>query len=296
MDFAESPTPEDLIVQEVPAGNGWTIVREVGKRGFVIYEYRVKEHPPDGEWVVATFTPDESQSLDFLLARLKELDERCEQMQAEKPTPIELGDWRWNRKRAARRLRRFIREKDVRTLEIPQHMHALVERVLAEGPDVEINYNSFNWMEKLFRDGEIDDVLHYERRKQERPILIVTELDDALRSLLTEANETYFHGLFRATVALCRAVLEDVVKRVVQVQEIRAIRDDFDVLINCIPPALWSPKAKEVAHTIRLKGNDAMHDSEVSFSEDEAWRILVRATELIRLLINRGGLQRRQNP
>jgi hypothetical protein len=292
--LAEHVTPEDLIVRQLPAQDGWTLVQEVGKLEYVIYEYRVHEDPSDPE----LFTIDHS-GLEFLLARLEELENRCEEMRAAKPTPIELPAWRWNRKRAARRFRRWVRDYSLTALEIPEHIHGLVNRVLADESEVHTEHDVDWWLKKLWEQGEIWELEEYERRKQERPILVATELNDAVRALLSEASEAYFHGLFRATVALFRALLEDAVKQVLRTQGIFPIRPDnivfFRTLLKSIPSRFWSNEELDIANNeIKDRGDAAMHEGQARFTEDEARRILVLTTRLIQALVNRGGLQDRK--
>lgn len=104
---------------------------------------------------------------------------------------------------------------------------------------------------------------------------------------------------FRATVALCRALLEDVVKQLLRTQGIFPIRPDnirsFRTLLNSIPSRFWSNEERDIADKeIKDRGDAAMHEGEARFTEDEAWRTLVLTTRLIQALVNRGGLQDRK--
>jgi len=126
-------------------------------------------------------------------------------------------------------------------------------------------------------------------------VIIVPGLPAELHSLLSQAEEAYFHGLFRAAVALSRAVLEDLLRRVARFRSMGVgpvpINDErLDVLIKCMPESLLNAGARAIAHEVRTAGNDALHGADASFSEDEAWRVLALTRKVVELVINRGGL------
>ena len=286
----ETLTPEGLAIEAQPADDGSTLVREVGHFGYVIYEYRVR---PD-EAPFLSYAIQEPHA-EFLVRRVAELERRCAERITAGVVDIDAARWKWNFKAAKRRLRRYIKEKEVQLLEIPPEFHELAKRVLQEAPESPPEFDGEALNKRLWEEGAIHEFYDYERRKAERVVLVVSGLPAELGALLAEANETYFHGLFRATIALCRAVLEDVFRRVVRLRHtgvgpIPINEDHLDVLINCLPSELLSPKAKTVAHEIRQRGNQALHSAEADFAEDETWRVLTLTGRLVELLVNRGGL------
>jgi len=288
----ETPTPEGLEVAEFRADDGTTIVQEVGHFGYVIYEYRLR--PDDPEVPGESYSRQEPGAT-FLVARLADLERRCEEMATTHPLHVDLQRWKRNRKAARRRLRRWITENGAEHLEVPHEFHDLVNRVIHESPEPYNEFDVDQLQKKLWEEGAIHDFYEYERRRAERVILVVTELPQELRAMLSQANEAYFHGLFRAAVALCRALLEDLLRRIVQARPLGVgpvpINDEhLDVLINCIPSDLLSPRAKTLAHEVRTRGNAALHDAGVQFSEEETWRLLAATRRLVELLINRGAL------
>lgn len=289
MFLIETPTAEGLAVTESVAEDGTTIVRELGHFGYVVYEYRVQ--PVDEE----SYSIDEP-GVEFLLDRVADLERRCLEMSQSDPNHIDLQRWKRNGKAARRRLRRWIQEHDASLLQVPQQFHSLVNRIIEESTPSATEFDGEALQKRLWEDGAIHDFYDYERRKSERVIIVVPGLPPELHSLLNQTEEAYFHGLFRAAIALCRAVLEDVLRRSTRVRSLGVgpvpINDEqLAVLIKCTPPTLLSPRARTVADEIRLTGNRALHSPEASFSEGDAWRIVALTRKIVELLINRGALK-----
>lgn len=124
----EAPTPEGLAI-DIVDGEETCLVREIGKLDYAIFEYDFSHR-------------DSRREMEFLLRTLKDLDERCSRLRVSNPVPVELGSWRWNRKRAARRFRRWRKEQDVEILEIPSEVQDLVKRILKESPDEEYEFDA----------------------------------------------------------------------------------------------------------------------------------------------------------
>jgi uncharacterized protein DUF4145 len=291
--FIETPTPEGLAVTESPGEDRVTIVRELGHFDYIVYEYRVRPDNPEVPW--KSYSIDEPGA-GFLLERVADLEGRCSEISKSNPNHIDLQRWKRSRKAARRRLRRWIQEHDASLLQVPEQYHLLVERIIGESPTTETECDAAVLQKKLWEAGAIHEFYDYERRKSDRVIIVVPGLPPELHSLLNQTEEAYFHGLFRAAIALCRAVLEDVLRRFARVRSLGVgpvpINDEqLDVLINCVPSTLLSPKGRTVAHEIRMAGNRVLHDAEASFSEDDAWRMVALTRKIVELLINRGGLK-----
>lgn len=81
----DSPTPEGFAIEEVTSNDGWTIVREVGKLGYAVWEYRLKEEQ-HGDLVYRQVDADAAALLD----RIADLESICDRLRGDAPTSIEL--------------------------------------------------------------------------------------------------------------------------------------------------------------------------------------------------------------
>jgi hypothetical protein len=231
----------------------------------------------------------------FLAERILDLQRRCDDLSRHNPISIDLAKWRYNRKAAKRRLRRLIREEGSSSVVAPQEYHELIRKTIQEIPDAPPIYDT-QWCDQmLYEEGEIDELREYWRRKSERVVIIVHKLPREISLLMEEASEAYFRGLFRATAALCRAMLEDVLRRVAKARitdggPTPIFDDNLSVLINCMPSSLLGRDEKKRAHNIRERGNDAVHEPDSKFSESESWQLLTDTCGLIEHVINHGGL------
>jgi len=235
----------------------------------------------------------------FLAERIKELERRCDDLLRRNPVSIDLARWRSNRKAAKRRLRRLIRESFSPAVIAPEEYHKLIRKTLDEAPDNPPIFDKEWCDEMLYQEGEIDEFREYWRRRSERVFIVVERLPREMSFLISEASEAYYRGLFRATAALCRSMLEDILRRAAKARALEGgpipIADDsLDVLINCIPSSLLGREEKQHAHYIRIKGNAAMHEPRSAFSEKESWQLLSDTFGLIEKVINRGGLGQSQ--
>lgn len=284
-----TPTPEGLEVIETSADDGSFDIREVGHFGYTIYQYKARPESSQQSW--GSFAVDEPGA-PFLAERLGDLDKRCQELSNVKPIPIDLQRWKWNRRATHRRLKRYIEEHGASELIVPRHLAALVREVIGDIPDKTDDELLEVLEKKFYEEGEISDFYDYHSRKSMRVIIVIPNLPKATKALLDETSEALFHGLFRASTALCRSVLEDLLRNVVSARgqgTWPAPIDDerLDVLINCLPNDVLNLKWKEFAHEIRKAGNRAMHDGEVGFDEVEAWHILVLTRRLVEVLLNR---------
>ena len=100
----DSPTPEGLILHEEPQPDGSSLVEEIGKIECVIHRYRVCGLDEFESFYLV------EDSVDFILGRLAFIENQCDEHKGENPHSIEGLAWRWNRKRARRRLRRWMNE------------------------------------------------------------------------------------------------------------------------------------------------------------------------------------------
>ncbi len=101
----------------------------------------------------------------------------------------------------------------------------------------------------------------YFEAKMAQPLLIIGEqLPAGLRSVLNEAREAYLFGLSRATFALCRAALEELLEEVATAREIKLRVLDLGKerklrrLIDAIPEAILDRARKDAAHEIAKLG------------------------------------------
>ncbi|MFI5396265.1 MAG: hypothetical protein ACHQ9S_12100 [Candidatus Binatia bacterium] len=283
----DTPTSEGLVIEELPADEGWTIVREVGKLGYVVFEYRCRDEDI-GDDVGQTIDEDVS----FLLQRIADLERRCERLQQEKPTSIELPLHKWNLKKARQRFRRWYREHEPLYLEVKLELRPMVGAILKSEADSHVDPG--NLFDRAMENGDVFLIEDYERRKLDRPPLILSRLPSNLASLLAESNEAYRFGLFRATAALCRATLERSIRMILEVGldtdvAVPIDRHDLASLITSLPDRLLKNRGRVLAHEIRTKANDALHNG-VELSEDEAWSLLARTTLIVQALLDRSRL------
>jgi len=144
-------------------------------------------------------------------------------------------------------------------------------------------------IERLTED--LDAHRTYLRRKTQGPILVLKTVPGHLWNLAYEANETFCRGLFRASIAVCRAMLEYVVKQVARAGSV--ITREFRVALDQVPDGILSPDERKLAGEIYDLGNLAVHDPKYPLDEDRAHETLQNTATLIEAIINRGGLIRR---
>jgi Domain of unknown function (DUF4145) len=112
--------------------------------------------------------------------------------------------------------------------------------------------------------------------------------------VLNEAREAYLFGLSRATFALCRAALEELLEEVATAREIKLRVLDLGKerklrrLIDAIPEAILDRARKDAAHEIANWGNAALHESGAL---PHAWDTLAKTIWLIEWIVNRGSLR-----
>src|SRR5215469_17377460 len=85
----------------------WT-VREVGRAEVVVHEYTEEVTPLNDAF---TTLHRRQESVHHLLEKLRQLKQESESLDREVVKPL-VATVRWNRKAAARRLRRYVREHD----------------------------------------------------------------------------------------------------------------------------------------------------------------------------------------
>ncbi|MGD0948976.1 MAG: hypothetical protein ABSA52_16315 [Candidatus Binatia bacterium] len=282
-----TPTPEGLVVEELPAGDGWTVVREVGKLGYVVFEYRCCEEDI-GEDIGQTI---DNADITFLLERVAELEKLCGRLRQERPTSIELPQHKWNLKKARQRFRRWYQEHDVLNLDVRTELRPLVISILNAGGDQPSDPTGDpDFLIRAYETGDIGVLENYVRRKLDRPPLILSRIPQEIASLLRDANEAYRFGLFRAVAALCRATLEKTLRMILEVGldglAVPIDRDDLKILINSLPDRFLRKAGRDFAHEIRLGANEVLHHGK-ELSEDEAWALLVRTARIVDALLNR---------
>lgn len=282
-----SPTPEGLLIEEIPDQDGWTIVREVGKLGYVILEYRMRETDDDG-----LITTEGGPDVNFLLDRIADLETICARLRRQEPTSIDLPQYKWNLKKAKQRFRRWYQGRDILALNVRPELRSLVTSILAAGPNQGSDpVSAPDFLTQAYETGDIGVLEDYVRRKLDRPPLILSRIPEQIASLLAEANEAYRLGVFRAAAALCRATLERTLRMILENGLDRDValpidRDDLAILINSIPERLLKKPGRDFAHEIRMMANDALHFGR-TLSEDEAWRLLVLTTRIVQALLDR---------
>lgn len=269
-----SHTPEGLSVSAL-LKEGRLVVQEKGQFEYVIFEYA------DGH---------EREGLQFVLDRFLELDDRCKAMAKESPLALDLAGWRWNRRRAAQRLKRWFENHRPPLLELPASYHALVDTILR---DVETpqEWDLSALQDEWLGTCGVSLFQAYKRRESERPVLVVASMPSALAGLLGEVDEAFCHGLFRATVALCRAIIDDAFHRAADRwpdKVLPTVRNGLGPLISAFDPSLLPDEVKRVAFIVADRGNQAMHDSQVEFDEENALETLTLTWRLVRWLARKG--------
>lgn len=272
-------TPEELVVERTTDVKGHPLIREIGKGGFVIWEYR----------------PDDAR-IESLLSRIAELDEDREAAPGE-PIPLEQGVRKWNRKRAARRFRRWCLECDNRFLEIEDdRLRSLAQNILLERPEPELD--GALW-DRVFaetssnQNGHLDRIFNYESTKASEPAVPFKDLRPETKRALREAQEAHRWGLRVATAALCRVVLEDVVRRAAASYAAERgpsalFREDspFKTLLDWIPPEALTARARERALEIWREASAAVHKAGTSV---DAELMYFHTLRIAQILLNRVG-------
>jgi hypothetical protein len=270
-------TPEGLLLQEIEL-NGVRMMQELGKGGAVIWEYQAD--PATGD------RPTQDDAERFL-RQILQLEEESRNF-ASGPVSIAQGQSKWNKKAATRRFRRwFHSEYGNRPLEISQPtLRELAVRVLKDDPGYTPLRDEIENEQKYFGERLAD----YRIRASSEEPLIVSRLSPAARLMIVEAQDAFRFGLFRAVFAICRALLEDVIRDVVS--RLPHAPDPIDdtnlqVLIGCLPNSMLPLRARSLAHEVRENGNSAVHDASRAFDIVAAWRNLRVTAQLVQLLLER---------
>jgi len=236
-----SPNKEGLTIAQERTGRGVVFVRELGKLDYVIYKYTAewvglfddRDVPSMEAWI-------SSEDVSFLLERITDLESRCQQLLKENPTPIELSAYGWNLDRAKKRFVRWYAENDRPTLKLSKGLRTVALRALSHADDTPKD----NPLDILVDNFPMQGILlDYETRKLDKPILISSgDVPLDLQNLLKDANEAYRFGLARAAVALCRTLLEELLRRVlrhhrVEVPQQRMSWEPLPVLIEAMHKA-----------------------------------------------------------
>jgi hypothetical protein len=113
-------------------------------------------------------------SVDFILGRLAFIENQCDEHKGENPHSIEGLAWRWNRKRARRRLRRWMNEHNRPDLILPnERLRAIARQAFehdnSQEPEIDI-------IKHLVEGGEGWGILSsYFEAKMAQPLLIIGE-------------------------------------------------------------------------------------------------------------------------
>jgi hypothetical protein len=199
---------------------------------------------------------------------------------------------RWNRKRAKRRFKRWLREND-------NYLPAIADARLRELADQLIR----DVQERVDTSGRwtVDDISRwggndllqklkdYEIRKETEPVLLVGgDVPEVIRRSFNEARECYRWGLNGACFGLCRMVLDIVIRVIDEAKRDSTwpvpLRDEFKPLLQCIPSNLLSDREREWVSKFWRQSSNFLHGGGFVPGEDDAWSALqVTATLLDRL-------------
>lgn len=170
---------------------------------------------------------------------------------------------------------------------------SLAQQTINAGPPEEVDIARVIDDTISNKNGAWDSLYDYERRKIEGPVLVVNELPASTRRLILEANEAFRWGLFTATIAVCRTILEDTLRQLITANPdsvaLPLNRDDLHILINSLSDKILPPEEKTIALRIKERGNQALHDGERLFSESQAHAVLFYTSKIVRLLLSRFG-------
>jgi hypothetical protein len=276
----EKPLTREGLLIEIEGHSPDGLVKEIGKGGQVIWEYSRER----GERCL----PTREDAIQLLL-KLSELEEQAKSLG--KTADIkEAHEIIWNRKAAARRFRRwFDHEYGKKPLAIEdKRLRELADRILKPDEGREPDYEQI--YKDMIEEGKfLDEIYGYEERKLREEPIVLTELPPETRAILEEAQEAYRWGLDRSVFAVCRALLEDVVRRVVLTHRLgeTAIpinQENLVILLNCLPDHLLNRSDRDLAHRIRKAGNHALHELDNSFKE-EPMEVLSGTAALVKRLL-----------
>jgi hypothetical protein len=166
-----------------------------------------------------------------------------------------------------------------------------VNEILAGAPDGEPDY--LDILNELTPNHVlVQRAAEYEISRRREPALILAEFPDPLRRLFDELIDAHRWGLDRAAVALCRAMLEEMVDRAVDRTGVSVLpkeRESWFVaaLGVLLQKNILSQQQYAAADEIRRKGNDAVHETSPDVS---AWRVIQITVDLLRSLADQGLL------
>ena len=282
-------TDEGLAVGRETDSTGETQIVEWGRGGQVIWKYLAG-----------------AQCVEPLLTTISELTQALSRTE-DKVVPLAAADLKWNHKRAKQRFRRwFAQTADGLATIADANLQRLAEKILNESPEPDHD-EIFDrvWNETLSNEnGHLDHILGYEHAKAVEPTLIFGDLPETTRAALLEAREAWRWGLPVATVALCRLVLEDVIRRAANESKSRGTlapifgdkidEDDrgetFSSLVSSIPNEVLPPAKKAEASRIWRRASSVLHGLDTT--PEVAW-IYQATLTIAKILLNRGPDSRR---
>jgi hypothetical protein len=240
------------------------------------------------------------QRAEYLLKTISELGVALSQAR-DNVVSIATADLKWNHKRAKQRFKRwFAQTADGLATVADATLRRLAERILDEEPqpDTDEIFDKV-WNETLSNEnGHLDHIIGYETAKAAEPRLVFADLPDATRVALLEAREAWRWGLPIATVALCRLVLEEVVRGAAKESnaegnltpifgyELAADNagDTFSSLVSSIPNEVLPPLQKTKATKVWRRASGVLHG--IDTKPDVVW-IYEATLTIARMLLNR---------
>ena len=277
-------TDEGLAVGSVTDTSGGTQIIEWGRGGQVIWKYLAG-----------------AQRVESILTTISELSQALSRTE-DKVVPLAAADLKWNHKRAKQRFRRwFAQTADGLATIADADLRRLAEKILDELPEPDHD-EIFDrvWNETLSNEnGHLDHILGYEQAKAAEPRLVFGDLPETTRDALLEAREAWRWGLPVATVALCRLVLEDVIRRAAKESNSKSGTtpifgyemaegdrgDTFSSLVSSIPNEVLPPLQKTEASRIWRRASEVLHGID---TKPEVASIYQATLMIARILLNRG--------
>jgi hypothetical protein len=180
---------------------------------------------------------------------------RLQTPEASKPAVVDFAEAnarRWNRKKAKRRFKRWLRENDNYLPPIADgRLRELADQLVWDAPErVDTSGRwSFDDISRWGDNDLLSKLKDNEIRTETEPVLLVRgEIPEVIRHSFNEARECYRWGLNGACFGLCRIVL-DIVIRVIDETKRDAswpqpLRDEFRAVLHSIPLLSDSERAR----------------------------------------------------
>jgi len=134
------------------------------------------------------------------------------------------------------------------------------------------NFNPDKWFDRLNMEAMA-------------PLFVKVGIPNWMHKRYIEAIYAYVYGFFSASSALCRSIVESILKDKVLPKAGPERQYNLNELLEFAAKYnLLTPYAVTLAHGVRIKGNIVMHEVKEEISEKEAYRVIKYTKEFIEMI------------